>query len=198
MEQAEFLAKTFSLPVVASNEPLFHARERKPLQDVLTAIRHSTPLSETGLKCLPNAERFLKSPEEIADLFPTHPEWLENTLEIKEGCDFSLDEIRYQYPTEWLPPGETGDSYLAKLSLEGALHRYPKGIPEAAHLQIEKELELIRELRYSDYFLTIWDIVEFAKSKGIHCQGRGSAANSIVCYVLGITAIDPVRLDLPL
>ncbi len=193
---AKEASKRLQLPVVASNRPLFHHPHKKPLQDVLTCIRHTCTLKTAGFKLLPNLERHLKSIEELTKLFTHTPEWMTRTLEVAERCHFSLNELHYRYPTEWLPKGETGDSYLRHLTLEGAKKRYPKGVPETVQKQIQHELSLIRELSYSDYFLTIWDIVQFAKSKDILYQGRGSAANSIVCYVLEITAIDPVRMNL--
>ena len=193
---AKEVSKKYQLPVVASNRPLFHHPHRKPLQDVLTCIKHTCPLKSAGFKLLPNLERHLKSLTDLSQLFSEHPEWLTQTLEVADQCRFSLSELHYRYPTEWLPTGETGDSYLRKLAFEGAKNRYPNGIPNAVQEQLQHELSLIRELSYSDYFLTIWDIVQFARSRQILFQGRGSAANSIVCYVLGITAIDPVRMNL--
>ncbi len=193
---ADRLSKKFSLPVVASNRPLFHHPHRKPLQDVLTCIKTNSTLNTAGFKLLPNLERHLKSLEELDNIYFQHREWLHQTLEVASRCQFSLDEIRYRYPTEWLPKGETGDSYLRRLVFDGAKQRYPEGVPPSVTAQIEHELSLITELFYSDYFLTIWDIIQFAQTKNILYQGRGSAANSIVCYVLKITAIDPVRMNL--
>ena len=196
IETAECLTRKHSLPCVASNQPLFHSPRRKPLQDTLTCIRHTCTLKNAGFRLQPNQERHLKTKEQMIKLFETHPDWIENTLVIAEQCRFSLDEIRYRYPTEWIPEGETGDSYLEKLVWQGAAAHYPGGIPPAMRKQLCHELELIRDLQYSDYFLTIWDIVQFARGRSILCQGRGSAANSSVCFVLGITAIDPVRMEL--
>jgi len=184
------------LPCVASNQPLFHTPQRKPLQDVLTCIRHTCTLKEGGFRLLPNTERTMKTESELHKLFVNFPEWIENTVHLSQQCQFNLSEIRYHYPNEWIPEGETGDSFLSKLVWEGVPKRYPNEVPSAAKLQIQKELELIRELNYSDYFLTIWDIVQFAQKKHILYQGRGSAANSIVCYLLEITAIDPIRMEL--
>lgn len=194
--QAEQLSKKFNLRVAASNEPLFHTPERKPLQDVLTCIRLNCSLAEGGLRLLPNAERYIKPLPALQKLFASHLNWLENSAEIASDCRFSLDEIRYRYPTEWIPAGETGDTYLEKLVYQGAKQRYGENLPNKAKETIQHELQLIRELKYSDYFLTIWDIVTFARTQGILCQGRGSAANSVVCYVLEITSIDPVHLNL--
>jgi len=181
---------------VASQEPLFHIPERKVLQDVLTCIRHTKKLEEAGYDLLPNAARLLRPRHEIAKLFSGRPEWLAKSIEIAERCHFSLDEIHYRYPMEWIPAGFTVDSYLEKLAWEGARRRYGENPPLKVQHQIVNELRLIRELEYADYFLTIWDIVEFARSQKIVCQGRGSAANSLICYLLGITAIDPIRMNL--
>jgi error-prone DNA polymerase len=196
LKTAETQAHRLGVPCVASNQPLFHIPERKPLQDVLACIRHGCPLREGGLHLLPNAERYLKSPAQMRELFREYPEWIENSARIAADCRFSLDEIRYRYPTEWIPEGKTGDGYLAELVWQGAAHRYGDRLPGKVEQLLHHELALIAELQYSDYFLTIWDIVSFARSQGILCQGRGSAANSLVCFVLGITAIDPAHLDL--
>ncbi len=199
LAQTLALSQKLDRPVIASNLPLFHSRSRKPLHDVLTSIKHHTPLSKAGFHLLPNSERCLKSPDEMRALFrqhPLHPQWLENTLRIAGDCTFALSDLRYQYPNEWLPPGETGDGYLKRLVLEGAERRYGVTLPLAVQNQIHHELRLVADLQYADYFLTIWDIVQFATSQKILFQGRGSAANSIICFLLGITAIDPVRMDL--
>lgn len=193
---AEALSKKYSLPVVASNRPLFHRPHRKPLQDVLRCIQHTVPLKEAGFRLLPNRERYLKPVEMLHSIFHRHLDWMRNTLEVASRCCFSLEEIQYRYPSEWLPAGETGMGYLEKLVWEGAGKRYGENTPLKILSQIKHELQLIEELDYHDYFLTIWDITQFAKRQKILYQGRGSAANSIVCYLLEITAIDPVRLDL--
>lgn len=194
--QALHWAQDLQAPCIATNEPLFHLAEKKPLQDALTCIRHQCRIEEAGLRLEPNAERFLKTPEQMAALFREHPEWLENTQKIADACQFSLAELKYRYPVEWIPAGETVNGYLEKLVWAGGAKRFPHGIPDKVFRQIVHELNLIVELEYSDYFLTIWDIVEFAKSQGILCQGRGSAANSCVCFVLGVTSIDPMKMDL--
>jgi len=197
LEQASHFSKRYELPCIASNQPLYHVRKRKPLQDVLTCIRHTCTLQTAGFRLLPNAERFLKSPAEVTGLFKDYPQWIENTQRIAESCQFSLSEVSYRYPSEWLPPGETGDSYLEKLVWENVSTRYPENpLSPVIRRQIHSELSLIKDLNYSDYFLTIWDIVQFARREKIVCQGRGSAANSLVCYILGITAIDPIRMEL--
>jgi error-prone DNA polymerase len=196
LDKTQYLVGHFGAKAIASNEPLFHTAQRKSLLDVLTCIRHRVPLSQAGLLLQSNAERHLKSLTAMQTVFRNHLDWMENTVGIFEQCHFSLDELRYRYPTEWIPEGFTGDTYLEKLVWEGANKKFPKGVSLPLRVQLERELKLIRELEYSDYFLTIWDIVRFARSRGILCQGRGSAANSCVCFILEITSIDPVRMDL--
>ncbi|NBX75232.1 MAG: DNA polymerase III subunit alpha [Proteobacteria bacterium] len=196
MKQAETLIDTFRLPCIASNEPLYHIPQRKILHDVLRSIKHLTPLTSAGFHLTPNNEKYLKSLATLSQLYKDHPEWLRATKEFASLCTFSLDELRYHYPREWLPEGHTSDSYLRELVEKGALHRFGKAVSSTVSNQIEHELSLIKELHYADYFLTIWDIVQFASSKHILFQGRGSAANSLVCYLLGITAIDPIRMNL--
>lgn len=193
VKEAETLMR---LPVVASLEPLYHTPHRKKLQDVLTCIHHQCEIEKAGLKLLPNDERHLKPPAEVARLFADYPEWVAASRAIADRCTFSLKELKYRYPDEWLPPGETQDSFLHRLTWEGAKFRYPDGIPAAVEKQVRHELTLIKDLEYGHYFLTIWDIIQFALREKILFQGRGSAANSVVCYFLGITAIDPVRMNL--
>src|SRR5262249_39458995 len=143
----------------------------------------------------PNGERRLRSPDELAALFARCPEALARTVEVAELCRFSLDELRYDYPEELCPVGETPISYLRRLTLGGAQERYPDGVPEKVRHLIDHELRIIEELNYPAYFLTVWDLVKFAREKAILCQGRGSAANSAVCYCLGVTSVDPDRID---
>jgi len=190
------LAKELNAPIVASNDVHFHQPERRKLHDVMTSIREIEPLEKIGRKIFPNAERYLKSPAEMAELFRDMPEALERTLEVADRCRFDPGELRYRYPSEWIPAGETSQSYLERLTWEGAKGRYPQGIPDDVARQIRHEFALIAQMGFADYFLTIWEIVEFAKGRKILCQGRGSAANSAVCYCLGITAVDPVRMNL--
>jgi error-prone DNA polymerase len=196
IESAGRLSQRYQIDCVASNQPLFHTPERKELQDVLSCIRNQCTLREGGLHLLPNAERYLKPLSEIHSLFSAHLDWIEKSTEIASQCHFSLSEIKYRYPTEWIPAGETGDTYLEKLVWKGAKQRYGDRLTTKVEQLLRHELALVRELEYSDYFLTIWDIVCFAREKGILCQGRGSAANSLICYVLEITSIDPAHLDL--
>jgi error-prone DNA polymerase len=189
-------AKRYGIPLVAATEVLYHTSARRPVQDVLTAIRHGLPLDSCGNKLKPNAEHGLRSPSAFASLFSDDPAAINRTLEIGERCTFSLAEIRYRYPSEYLPDGTTSAQWLRHVTFEGAKERYPDGIPPDVVSQLEKELEIIEALDYPGYFLTMWELVRFCREKGILCQGRGSAANSAVCYCLGVTAIDPVRMDL--
>jgi error-prone DNA polymerase len=195
-EKALWLSRRWGLPLVATNDVHYHEPGRQHLQDALTAVREGAPLQRLGHKLFPNPERHLKSPAAMHALFRDLPEALEANLEIANLCAFCPSELRYRYPTEWIPTGKTANQYLAELTWEGAAHRYPLGIPVKVKKQLEHELSLIAKKEYPDYFLTIHDIVIFARSKGILCQGRGSAANSAVCYCLRITAIDPERIDL--
>ena len=189
-------AKRMALPLVATSEVLYHHPSRRPLQDLLTAIRHTTPVALCGRRLRPNAEHDLKSPQAFAALFADQPAALSRTLEVASRLTFSLDEIRYRYPSEHLPDGTTSIDHLRNLTFSGAKSRYGGAIPEAVMRQLERELNLIDELDYCGYFLTMFEIVSFCRSREILCQGRGSAANSAVCYCLGITAVDPIRLDL--
>jgi error-prone DNA polymerase len=181
---------------VVTNDVLFHARERRILQDVVTCIRHGCTIDDAGFKRERYADRYLKPPEEMHRLFQRFPEALARTLEIMDRCKFSLDELSYQYPEEALIPGLTAQQALAQLTWEGAKQRYPDGVPPEVIAILKHELGLIEKLQYAPYFLTVNSIVRFARSQDILCQGRGSAANSAVCYVLGITSIDPERNDL--
>jgi error-prone DNA polymerase len=196
IKQAESLIDTFHLPCIASNEPLYHISQRKILHDVLRSIKNLTSLSNAGFHLTPNNESYLKPLNVLASLYKKHPEWLRATKDFASLCTFSLDELRYHYPREWLPEGHTSDSYLRELVQKGTLKRFGHTVPSQVSHQIEHELALIQDLHYADYFLTIWDIVQFASSRSILFQGRGSAANSLVCYLLGITAIDPIRMNL--
>ncbi|MSP41084.1 MAG: DNA polymerase III subunit alpha [Deltaproteobacteria bacterium] len=189
-------AKRFGIPLVAANEVLYHNPSRRRLQDILTAIRHGIPVAACGRKLKPNAECSLKPPHAFARLFGDDPAAMEITLEIAARCDFSLDEIHYRYPSEKLPDGTTSGQWLRRQTFDGARWRYGDSLPETVTAQLEKELEIIEALDYPGYFLTMWEIVEFCRANDILCQGRGSAANSVVCYCLGITAIDPVRMGL--
>ncbi|SAL53539.1 DNA polymerase [Caballeronia choica] len=190
----EYLASRYLVPVVATGNVVMHVRSRKPLQDTMTAIRIGKPVAQCGYDLAPNAEQHLRSRLRLANLYPEHA--LTETLSVLERCNFSLDELRYEYPDELVPPGFTHEAYLRQETYIGAHRRYPNGIPLAAQEQIEHELQLIRELKYEAYFLTVYDIVRFARSQHILCQGRGSAANSAVCYCLGVTEVDPSRSNM--
>ncbi|HLL19917.1 MAG TPA: PHP domain-containing protein, partial [Rubrivivax sp.] len=183
-----------AIPLVASGDVHMQVRSRKPLQDVMTATRLGKPLTECGLDLHCNAERHLRTRVRLAQRFPA--DLLEETVRVAERCDFSLDEISYQYPAEVVPPDETPTSYLRRITYEGAGRRWPNGMPAKVQLQIEHELELIADLRYEHYFLTVADIVRYARSQHILCQGRGSAANSVVCYCIGVTEVDPARMSM--
>jgi error-prone DNA polymerase len=190
------LARRLSLDLVATNAVLYHAPHRRQLQDVLTCIREKCTIHEAGFRLEANTERHLKPPREMARLFKGHEDALERAVEIAEACAFSLDELRYEYPDEPVPEGKTPQSHLVDLTWEGAQWRFPDCIPDKIRKTLDKELALIEELDYAPYFLTVHDIVRYARGLGILCQGRGSAANSAVCYCLAITNVDPTEIDL--
>lgn len=190
------VAGRLEVPVVAGAEVLYHHESRRPLQDVLTCIRGGLTLTQAGTAVRANAEHDLKGPAALAELFRDDPAALARTLEVAERCRFSLAELRYRYPTGALPDGTSEAAWLRDLTLRGAAERYGAAVPTAVLAQLDRELALIEELDYGGYFLTMWEIVQFCRAQKILCQGRGSAANSAVCYCLGITAIDPVRMDL--
>jgi len=189
-------AQRFGLLPVAATEVLYHDRSRQELQDVVTCIRHKVRLADAGTRLRPNAEHALMGAQEFRALYADHPDWVDRTLEIAAQCQFSLAEIEYRYPEEGVPQGFTTASWVRKLAGEGALKRYAGRVPDDVQNQLDKELGIVEALRYSGYFLTMWEIVEYCKGQGILCQGRGSAANSALCFCLGITAIDPVRMNL--
>jgi error-prone DNA polymerase len=224
LARLEALGRATGLPLVATNDVLYHLPERRPLQDVLTCIREGCTIAEAGYRLAANSERHLKPPREMARLFRGHEDAVERSLEIVDPCRFSLDELRYEYPEEPVPAGQTAQQRLAELAWQGARERFcsvtlaeagvkgyhsdtgpldsrfrgnddRSGIPDKVRGLIEHELQLIERLDYARYFLTVHDIVRFARQRGILCQGRGSAANSVVCYCLGITAVDPARID---
>ncbi|MBL8910951.1 MAG: error-prone DNA polymerase [Archangium sp.] len=193
---AKAWARKLEVPLLAHNDVHTHTRARQPLQDVLTAIRCGTTVSKAGTLLFPNAERTLKSPAELSALFPDLPDALERTLQLAHACQFSLDDLRYQFSEEALPPGLSPMQFMVQLVEKGLHVRYPSGTPDDVRRQIDKEYALIEALDYPGYFLALWDIVRFARERGILCQGRGSAANSAVCFALQITSIDPVRMGL--
>jgi error-prone DNA polymerase len=186
--------RRLQLPLVASGDVHMHCRARRVLQDALTAIRHGTTVDQAGFALYPNGERHLRPLDVLQRTYPA--DLLEETVRIADAIDFSLDELRYEYPDEIVPTGETPASYLRKLTAEGMQRRWPQGVPPKVTRLVEHELALIAELRYEPYFLTVYDIVAFARSRGILCQGRGSAANSAVCFCLGITEVDPARMEM--
>jgi error-prone DNA polymerase len=190
------LARQAGIPTVATGDVLYHVPQRRILQDVLTCIRESCTIDAVGFRRERSADRHLKPAAEMARLFAQHPDAVARTQEIAERCRFSLDELRYQYPHEMRIPGLTAQQTLERLTWQGAQQRYGGALPAKVRHQLDHELSLIGALDYAAYFLTVETIVQFARSQGILCQGRGSAANSAVCYVLGITAIDPVRSGL--
>ncbi|MGH6886955.1 MAG: PHP domain-containing protein, partial [Geminicoccales bacterium] len=190
------LAGQADTPLVAWNDAALAAPEAKPLLDVVTCIREGVTLDQAGFRLAANAERHLKAPAEMAHLFRRYPEALARTLEVAERCRFSLDELSCEYPSESGFDGTPAQELLEREAWRGAARRYPDGVPDRVVGLIEHELALIAELHYARYFLTVYDIVCFARARGIFCQGRGSAANSTVCYCLGITAVDPRRADL--
>ncbi len=182
-----------AIPLVATGDVYMHVRSRKALHDVMTATRVGKPLTECGRELQVNAERHLRTRLRLAQTYPD--DLLAETLQVAARCDFSLDELKYQYPDEVVPAGESPIAYLRRITYEGAGRRWPQGVPAKVETQIEHELGLIAELKYAHYFLTVYDIVAFARSRHILCQGRGSAANSVVCYCLGITEVDPARMS---
>jgi error-prone DNA polymerase len=190
------LSRACDLPLVATAEPLFHHPARKSVADVLQCIREKTTLDEAGDRLAPNAQAYLRSPEEMARLFRDAPERVARTVDIASACTFSLADLRYSFPSDDALPGETPDDSLRRLVREWSPVRYPAGVPAPVAAQLEKELVLIAKLEVAQFFLSVYDIVKIARDKSILCQGRGSAANSAVCYVLGITAVDPARSNL--
>jgi error-prone DNA polymerase len=194
LEDAERLKRELGVPLVAAGNVHMHCRERRMLQDTLTAIRAKTPLDKLGFELHSNAERRLRSISELVRRYPA--ELLRESLAILERCSFSLAQLRYEYPHELVPPGETPASHLRALTERGCRWRWPEGESPKVRGLIEHELALITELRYEAYFLTVHDIVSHARSIGILCQGRGSAANSAVCFCLGVTEVDPERMEM--
>ena len=190
------LADHHEMPLVATNDVLYHLPERHPLQDVLTAIREHTTVQSAGYQLNANAERHLKSPAEMMRLFAGYEALTARTIEIVESINFRLDELTYEYPDEPVPAGKTAQQHLEDLTWDGAARHFPDGLPEMLRSTLEHELGLIAQLGYACYFLTVYDIVQFARQRDILCQGRGSAANSAVCYCLGITAVNPAEIDL--
>ncbi|PLK24659.1 error-prone DNA polymerase [Porphyrobacter sp. TH134] len=198
IERLDSLARAHGLTLLATNDVHYHAPERRALQDVMTAIRHKTTVAKAGHLLHPNAERHLKSPEAMQRLFARWPHAIAAAREVADRCRFSLDELAYEYPEEIYPDGRTPQAFLESEVWTGAARRYPSGVPDSVRQTLDRELALIAKLDLARYFLTIKDIVDFARGcdPPILCQGRGSAANSAVCYVLGITSVDPAKHQL--
>jgi error-prone DNA polymerase len=194
LERVQRVAEVSGLALVAAGGVRMHVRSRKPLHDALAATRLGLPVAQCGFALEPNAEAHLRSRGRLEALYP--PAWLQRTIEIAGRCSFSLDELRYEYPREIVPEGHTPTSHLRALTEAGAQRRYPGGLPGSVRALVEHELALIAQLKYEPYFLTVADIVQWARAQGILCQGRGSAANSAVCYCLGVTEVDPARMNM--
>jgi error-prone DNA polymerase len=189
------LSRRFGVPMLATNAVHYHEPGRRPLQDVLTCIRHQCAIQQAGFKLFPNGERYLKSPAQMHRLFVELPQALTRGLNIAERCTFTLDQLCYEYPDELIPAGKKPIEHLSELAWNGARDRYPKGIPDKVRDLLAKELAFIEQMKFEAYFLTVHDLVLFARSRQILCQGRGSAANSAVCYCLGVTSVDPAKVD---
>jgi error-prone DNA polymerase len=190
----ESASRASGVPLVAAGDVHMHVRSRRRLQDVLTAVRVGRPIAECGHALFPNGERHLRLRMRLAQVYPAR--LLAETLVVADRCRFSLDELRYEYPEEIVPPGMTPTSYLRALTEAGLARRFPEGVPAGVRQTIEHELALVADLAYEPFFLTVHDVVRFANERGILCQGRGSAANSAVCYALGITEVDPARMSM--
>ncbi|MDB4614625.1 error-prone DNA polymerase [bacterium] len=189
------LSTQTSIPIAAANDVHYHVTNRRPLQDVLTAIRHKSTVAAAAPHLFQNAERHLKPPATMNQLFADSTDAVAETVRIANLCNFSLSELKYEYPEELSPSSVSAIDYLRQLAAEGAAKRYPDGVSEKVQGLINYELQLIEDLNYESYFLTVNDLVQFARSRGILCQGRGSAANSVVCFCLGVTSVDPQRID---
>ena len=196
LQQIASLSQQTGLPPVACGDVLYHTASRMLLHDALTAVKYKTTIDDAADRLLPNAQRHLQTISHRQQSFRSLPGAFERTVEVADRCKFCLSELRYEYPEGLSPEGETETSYLRRLTEDGIKKYYPKRTPTKIRRQVEHELELIEELNYEAYFLTVWDLVRFARERDILCQGRGSAANSAVCYCLGITAVDPMSTDL--
>ncbi len=194
--ESKKLAKFFDVHLLATNQSHYHEPQRRSLQDVLACVRHGCAIDQAGFRLFANNDRFLKPPEQMHELFADIPHALRRGIEIARRCQFNLSELRYEYPDEVVPPEKTAVEYLTELTWIGAAERYPDGVPAKVRRLIEHELVLIEQLKIVPYFLTVYDLVRFARSRGILCQGRGSAANSAVCYCIGVTSVDPDQVDL--
>jgi len=193
LHQLNSLAQGAGAPMIATNDVLYHGPERRPLQDILTCVAEKCAITQAGLRLEANAERHLKSPAEMARLFAEWPDAVARTTEVADRIAFDLGQLKYEYPDEPVPPGKSAIAHLTDLAWQGAAWRYPAGVPQKVRDYLDHELALIEELGYPNYFLTVHDIVKWARDQGILCQGRGSAANSAVCFCLGVTSVDPTR-----
>ena len=191
-----YAAKQTATPLLATGDILYHHIDRRIIADVLACIREHKKIDEAGYLLAANAERFLKPPSEMVRLFADHPEAIKNTLAIKEACRFSLEELRYDYPREPVPTGQTPQQHLENLSRAKIKGRFPAGVPDEIATTLERELHIVGNKKYAPYFITVYDIVDYARSRNILCQGRGSAANSLICYALGITDVNPTEVKL--
>lgn len=196
LEQLVDLANRLNIKPVAAGDVHYHIAERMLLHDCVTAIRLGSTIDQVHASRLSNSQRHLRSQEKIASIYRARPDLIERTMEVANRCTFRLDELRYEYPEELAPAGKTPIEHLKRLAWEGAKQRWPGGVPERIIEGLRHELQLIEELHYEAYFLTVWDMVRFARQRNILCQGRGSAANSMVCYCLGVTSVDPGQMDL--
>jgi error-prone DNA polymerase len=196
LETLAGLAEAARVPLLAVNDVLYHSPERRELQDVMSCIREHVTLQAAGAKLLANTERCMKPTDEMARLFRGHPDAIAETVRLASLCTFDLGELKYEYPDEPVPPGKTPQQHLEDLTWAGAAWRYPEGVPDKVRKSLIEEFQFIREQDYARYFLTVHDVVRWARDEGILCQGRGSAANSVVCYCLGVTAVNPMEVDL--
>lgn len=190
------LSKQYNIPLIATNDVHYHNPERRELQDIVTCIREKCTIYNAGYRLHENAERYLKSADEMLRLFRQYPDAVMRTQELTEACIFSLDSLKYNYPEELTSEGRTPQEELAMLTWQGAKQMFGDIIPEKTIATIKYELSFIEQMNYASYFLTVYDIVRYARSKNILCQGRGSAANSTVCFCLGITSVNPTKFDL--
>lgn len=195
LESLQKQSRQSRLPLAAAGDVHYHSPARQPLHEVLTATRLGTTVAQIAEHRFANAERHLRPLDELSAIFRAAPAALHRTSEIAQRCSFSLDEVSYEYPEELVPPGSTPSQHLNQLTWEGAKRRYPAGIPSKVKTQLTHELQVVQKLRYEPYFLTVWDLVCYANQRNILCQGRGSAANSVICYCLGITSVDPEKID---
>ena len=196
LTELQSLSRATGIPLLATNDPLYATPEQRPLHDILACVAEKTTIAKAGRLLAANAERYLKPPQEMARLFRDHPEAIAETQTLLGLVTFSLDELSYHYPEEPVPKGWTPQDWLEHLTWSAAHARHGATLPERLRVKVEEELRLIAKMDYAPYFLTVHDIVKWARDQDILCQGRGSAANSAVCYLLHITSADPLEHDL--